>query len=325
MNKKISIVIVNYRTTDLLLRCLESLSNVLVESINNVVIVDNLSNDGSLEKLKRYISGQALTNKIELIEADRNGGFSFGNNIGTKYCFDKYPEVEYIWYLNPDAFIRDFSLDHIIELYSQAGNVGVVGTGQRSSSSGLARSSSFNFPRPFTEFLLSARVGPLFRLFKNFVVSRPPSEEIEECDWVSGASFFAPKALFQKIGYWDEQYFLYFEEVDFCKRSKASGFSVFSDQNNCVYHEDESTTGVGRQPGRRPGFWFHSRWYFYHKHYGLLGAICADLSWLLGRPIFWIGAVILGKPIRKADPKSFTWDMLRNDIRLLFKSFRRDD
>ncbi len=315
---QIIIVIVNYKTANLLLQCLDSLRKYILTDDVKIVISDNNSPDDSISIINNYITKEKLSKNIKLLSLPKNGGFSYGNNEAIKFSQKNYPRSNIFWLLNPDTIVNSYPAELVGEYFKNGSKIGIVGTKQTSMSTGASVSSAFNMFTPFGELLIGAKFGPLFRLFPKYMVPFPPLDKAQQCDWVSGASFFVSKSLIDDIGLMDENFFLYFEEVDFCFRANKNQWQVWYEPAVSIAHKDESSTGVGKTATRRPSFWYDSRRYFYRKHYGLLGLIIADLGWFVGRLTLLTRHHLKLRSDVSKDPKHYISDLILGDLKAIF-------
>lgn len=311
------IIIVNYKTADMLIRCLESLESLIRAQQLHIIISDNCSPDNSVFKLSQFIEEQDLQELVTLLELPENGGFSYGNNAAIKSAMEQQADVDYFWLLNPDTIVSEANLSNIEQLFAAQPKAGIIGTKQISIESGEQVSAAFNMLSPLTEFLLAAKNGYLFRAFSQATPSAFQAIETSQCDWVSGASFFVRRELLDNIGLMDEHFFLYFEEIDFCLRANKAGWQVWYEPSVSIVHEDNSSTGVHTVTSRRPAFWYDSRRYFYLKHYGVWGLIRADLGWLVGRMSLLTRKMLGMRANLSADPQRYMHDLLLGDLRYL--------
>ena len=282
----LAIVIVNYNMGTLILRCLDSLLFLLRDKKVKIVIVDNCSTDDSRAIIDAFILKTQFEERISLFSSPLNGGFAYGNNRGVEFILKDHPDTEFFWFLNPDTYFKSGDIEKIRDIFLADDRVGIVGTLQTSSVSNQWVCSCFNFPLPVSELLRGSQLGFFYRYLTKATIPIKPSEEIKECDWVSGASFFVRRELVDRIGFMDESYFLYFEEVDFCYRAKSAGWKVVCAPYVDVVHEDKSSTGVVSGSLDRPAFWYDSRRCFYYKCYGFWGVALADVCWCIGRASF---------------------------------------
>ncbi len=217
-DKKIilSIIIVNYNGMKFLEDCLNSIKH-LVSVPHEVIIVDNASTDKSCEYLERTFP------ETTLIKNEKNLGFSAGNNIGVKKALG-----EYVLLLNNDTLLRT-DLKVAIDIFAKNEKLGVLGgrlfygNGSLQFSLGYEHTPS----RIIFSWLGLGSFSKAPEIFKQ-VETNPKFYEGYQSgvDWVSGAFFFTRKSLWEELGGFDEKYFMYVEEVDFCKRVELNGNEV---------------------------------------------------------------------------------------------------
>ena len=146
-------------------------------------------------------------------------------------------------------------------------------------------------------------------------------EAAHECDWVSGASLMVRREVFEEIGLFDEGYFLYFEEADFCMRAHTAGWKIWFVPESRVVHIEGASTGIRNVRQRRPRYWYDSRRRYFVKHFGVFGLILADVLWVVGRTSLALRRMLrLGSGGSEQDPKWFAFDLLWSDLRSLFFS-----
>ena len=314
------IVIVNYRTADLVVSCLRALSVQLsnFEKIR-VVVVDNNSGDGSVPKLAAAIDREDWSTWAELMPLDKNGGFAYGNNASIRIALADSEPNDYIMLLNPDTVPLPGAINILLDYMNAHPDVGIVGS-QLENADGVIENSAHRFPSFLTEFDSAARLGVLSRLLNRYVSTPPATTVAQSCDWVSGASMLIRRKLIEDIGLMDEEYFLYFEEVDFCRRAAQSGWKCWQVPDSRVVHLEGASTGIHTTEKRRPGYWYDSRRRFFVKHYGVSVLMLADGLWAIGRLSFLIRKKLhLGaRSQANSDPKWFMFDLLWGDLRALF-------
>ena len=311
---RIWIIIVNYCTTNLVSDCLVSLEFELDDFGDvRVVIVDNNSGDGSVSRLTKLVAQKNWGSWVDIIGSDRNGGFAFGNNMGIKLAMQKNPE--YIMLLNPDTVVRPKAVSALVKFMQENPKVGIAGSLLESIEGGID-CSAHKIHSPLSELDGGARLGVLSRLLHKYVVSGLPQTEPHPCDWVSGASMIVRRAVIDDIGLMDDEFFLYFEEVDFCWRATKAGWQVWYVPQSRVLHLEGASTGIKEPAKRRASYWYDSRRRFFVKHYGVFGLLLADLFWTIGRLSLLLRAKLgLGGKGIDADPKRFMSDLLGGDLR----------
>lgn len=310
------IVIVNYRTAELTVDCLRALSIQVIDLVNvRLVVVDNASGDGSVEKLNIAIEREGWSSWAEVMPLDRNGGFAFGNNASIRMAMAATELVDYVMLLNPDTVIRPGAVKSLVDFMDAHPRVGIAGSLLENASGGV-ECSAHTFPSPMSGLNEGARLGVLSRLLHRYVVTFPPRAVAHPCDWVSGASMIIRRQVFEDIGLLDEGYFLYFEEVDFCFRVRQAGWQCWYVPDSRVMHLEGASTGIGITAKRRAKYWFDSRRRFFVKHYGIAGLVLTDVLWLIGRFTFLLRRCFhLGvRNNVNNDPKWFMLDLLWGDV-----------
>lgn len=216
----LSIVIVNYNTRKLVLSCIKSLKSKTSFKAE-VIVVDNGSTDGSIETLRKL----QKNGEIAFIENKNNLGFSKANNRGIKKAKGRY-----ILLLNSDTEVEPGSIERLYRFAKTKDDAGVVGA-RLVLPDGTVQKSCFNFPtvvNAVREYWLGQKDA-----FGNFA---PTGKETTEVDAVVGAAFLiTPKAL-KDVGLLDERYFMYFEDMDYCRRIWRSGLKVYYFPESVIKH-----------------------------------------------------------------------------------------
>ena len=317
---KVLAVVLNYRTPELAVRCLESLEHEVAQiGAMRVVVPDNASGDGSVETIGGAIRDRDWT-WAEVMPLAENGGYCFGNNAGIRPNLQGDDPPDYVILINPDAYIRDNAISALLSFMDEHPDVGIAGS-RLEDPDGTPHNGAFRFPGLATELIDGFRLGVLTKALKDKDLRYDLGDEPMPVDWVVGASMMIRGEVFDDIGLLDEKYFLYFDEVDFCLRANRAGWPCWYVPQSVVVHLVGQSTGISdtrKQPPRYPDYWFYSRRRFYVKNYGKLRAVLADLAYLIGFTTFRIRRVVQRKPDK--DPPRFWWDFLRNST--LFKGFR---
>ena len=248
----VRIVIVNYRTAGLVVDCLRSLAGeVAAEPDCGVVVVDNASGDGSAEALRRAIDAEGWGAWVELVPLDRNLGFSGGNNAALRPLLASSRPPDYVLLLNPDTYVPPGAVRALREFMERRPDVGVAGS-RLEQPDGEPQRSAFRFPSVASELEGGLRLRVVARLLHRQVVGPPVRSEPHQTDWVSGASMLVRRAVFESIGLLDDDYFLYFEEVDFCRRLAAGWPCWYVPVSRVVHLVGQSlgVTGAGLAAAR---------------------------------------------------------------------------
>lgn len=319
MQSSIWIVIVNYRTADLVIDCLRSLSAQIADLGKAcVVVVDNNSDDGSVAKLTAGVKREGWSPWANIMPLDKNGGFAFGNNASIRIALASTAPVDYVMLLNPDTVPLSGAIKALVDFMDAHPDVGIAGS-QLKNANGDVECSAHTFPSPLSELDGAARLGMLSRLLHRYVVSHPSRALPHPCNWVSGASMIIRRQVIEDVGLMDESYFLYFEEVDFCRRAHQAGWQCWYVPDSRVIHLEGASTGIHATAKRRAGYWYDSRRRFFVKHYGISGLVTADVLWAIGRFSFLLRRSLrLGAGSHEnSDPKMFMFDLLWGDLRAI--------
>lgn len=314
MSNKVGVAIVNYKTAALVVECLSALAGAQQPGTEiTVCVVDNASPDDSVSIINAAVSEHHWAPWVHVIAAPKNGGFAYGNNVAFAYL--EHQQCTHYWLLNPDTRPRDDACRVLLDYLAERPEVGCVGS-QLTDDDGSDQLSAFNFPRPLGEFVAVSSIGFLVRLFPRLVVASHAMNKSGSVEWVVGASMMMRADVLDKVGYMDEHYFLYYEEVDYCRKIHLAGLDVHFVPDSLVVHHVGAATGISdyrrKTPPRRPGYWFESRRLFFRKNYGLAGAMLADISWILGFACFKAKSLI--KASHYTLPPKFFVDFLQHSV-----------
>jgi GT2 family glycosyltransferase len=227
--KDLSIIIVTYNSEGFIGECLDSLFKNIFGLDFEVIIVDNNSIDGTVNLIRKNFGDKT---NLKIIENKENIGFARGINEGIKISDGKK-----MLFLNPDTLIPVGSIEKLIKFLDERSNIGIIGC-RTEDRAGRVKPSFGCFPRLWQEIslifgfrkILGHVVYPNFLNRKKFFQNR-------EVDWISGACFIVRQEVVAKIGLLDERFFMYFEDIDFCKRAKEVGYKTFYLGEIMVYHE----------------------------------------------------------------------------------------
>lgn len=319
-HSSVRVVIVNYGTPRRTIDCLESLWDQIARRPGDRVdVVDNASPDHSVAELRAAIQARGWSSRISLLALRRNGGFAFGNNAAIRLSLARGEDVDYVLLLNPDTVVRPGMIGTLVDFMAANPRVGIAGS-RLEDLQGIPQCSAYRAPSALGELAGGARLGILSRLLRNHVVPIPVKEEPHECDWVSGAAMIVRREVFDAIGLLDDRFFLYYEEVDFCRRARRAGWQVWHVPAARVVHLEGDATGIG-DGRRRPAYWFESRRRYFLNHHGLGYAAAADLMRIAGLILWRMRRRLQNRP--DVDPPCFLRDLVRHSVFL--KGTRFDD
>jgi N-acetylglucosaminyl-diphospho-decaprenol L-rhamnosyltransferase len=310
---ELEIVIVNYRTGDLAIDCLRSLaSEIRGDGIDaHVVVVDNASGDDSAVRIAEEIERNGWRDWADLLVLEDNGGFAAGNNAALRPLLASDRRPDYVLLLNPDTVVRPGAVRALVDFMQRNPKVGLAGS-RLEDPDGTPQCSAFRFPTAASEFERGARLGLISRLLHRYVVAPPPRNEPHPADWVAGASLIVRREVFDAVGLLDSGYFLYFEEVDFCRKAALADWPCWYVPASRVVHLVGQSSGVTdtRRPARRvPRYWFESRRRYFRGFHGRLYTLLADVAWVAGFSLWRLRRLVQRKP--DTDPPHLLTDFLR--------------
>lgn len=238
-----SIIIVNYKTPELTRNCLDSLLKLPAPEEREIIIVDNASGDGSSDQLRRL-----ATNRFRLIESQENRGFGAANNLGAKEASGRY-----LLFLNSDTIVTDNILQEAAKIFAANGKIGLISPRLEDEGGKIQADVSGSFPT------LSRTIIKKFGKDNGYL----KQDGLKTVDWVSGCALFIRHDLFNRLGGFDERFFLYFEDVDLCRRAQALGFeTVLADYLRLTHLGGRSL----KQNATRKRHYYHSQDIYFKKH-----------------------------------------------------------
>lgn len=228
---KLSIVLVNYKTRELLRQCLASLFESGTAHPIEVIVVDNASGDGCCQMLREQFP------EVGIIANEQNLGFARGSNQGIRASSGRY-----VLLLNTDTIVQGNPIDTLIDFLEENPRAGVVGAKLLNEDLTL-QAASKAFPTPLTALFgkqsLMTRWFPNNPLTRRYLVclfadhARP-----FEVDSVGGAALMIRREVIEDVGLLDERYFMYWEDVDWCYRIKRRGWKVYYHPHAPIIHLD---------------------------------------------------------------------------------------
>ena len=223
----LSVIIVSYNTRQLLKECLESILHGLFPNVQiEVIVIDNGSADGSMKFIENFKFKIAnLHLKFKIVLNKDNLGFAKAVNQGIKQA-----KGETIFLLNPDTVVKPETLKNLLEFEKKVGPA-IIGA-RMLNPDGTIQGSVFNLPtagRAIQEYWFGKKGA--------FSKYAPSGSEAVEVEAVSGGAMLISKEVIEKIGLFDERYFMYFEDLDYCRRARKAGFKIWYLPTAEIIHE----------------------------------------------------------------------------------------
>ncbi len=273
---KVACVIVNYRTATLTLHALEAVLHELDALGGRALVVDNDSGDDAYATICEAVVRNGWDDRVDVFASPRNGGFGAGNNLAIAHAMEWASPPDYVYLLNPDARPDAGAVRSLVEFMDGRADVGIAGS-QLRRPGGALHPSAFRFPSLLSEVEHGLRLGIASRLLDRWRVSLPIPARTCRVDWVSGASMMLRCSMLEQIGWFDENFFLYFEETDVALRAAKAGWATMHVADSRVEHIGHASTGMDGTR-RCPTYWFESRAYYLQKHYGRRMRFAANVA-----------------------------------------------
>jgi N-acetylglucosaminyl-diphospho-decaprenol L-rhamnosyltransferase len=249
----LSVSIVNTNSRELLLACLETLRDVDAE----IVVLDNASEDGSGEAVRERFPG------VRVIAQDFRAGFGANHNTVIRATAGRY-----VYVLNEDTTAGDWALDRIVAYLDAHPRVAVLGP-RLVYPDGTLQDSAWRFPTPLVSAVSLLTVGKAG-------IKQSGGEVPRAVDWVMGAALVLRREALEQVGLFDEEFFLYSEEVDLQFRLRQAGWEVhYVPEATVVHHESQFSAEI---PERRINEMWRSRHRYWQKHHSGPGARIAALA-----------------------------------------------
>jgi N-acetylglucosaminyl-diphospho-decaprenol L-rhamnosyltransferase len=285
-----TIIVVNYNTAHLLDRMFEAIEASRGNLSIQLIVVDNASHDGSVRLVRERRPD------VELIENKANVGFGRANNQALLKARGRY-----LLLLNTDAFVAPDTLHKTIDFMDSHAEYGVLGV-KLVRDDGTLHRSYFDFPTPWN---VSARLNKLCMWLDGQFFPRPHifnehcrgDDAVRQCDWVPGCYYLVRREVIDEVGLFDPRFFLYYEEIDHCRRVHQARWSV-------VYYPHTQVLHIGGASAASDGeiseSMVESKLLYFRKHYGLIGVLTGVLLSTLSNTARACNVLLRGRDAAKA-------------------------
>ncbi len=238
---KLTIIILNFNTKDLTLRAIQSCLALAYKEIS-VVVVDNASSDGSVQAFEIL---EKKESRLQVISLSENNGFAAGNNVALKNATS-----DYVMLLNSDAYFPENSdIETVLNFLDQSRDIGVLTPFVKLTSGSIDPACHRGFPTPWRAFTYYAgleKIGILKRLFGGYHQTWKDLNVTHEIDACSGAAMIVRTSAMENIGFLDEQFFMYGEDLDWCFRFQKLHWKIVFYPTLSVIH-DKHTSGLKKE------------------------------------------------------------------------------
>jgi len=303
----LSICIVNWNVRDLLRGCLASIYDGGAARLDfEVIVVDNASQDGSVDALA------PLFPKVVWLRNHENVGFTKANNQAWTVSRGRY-----VAFLNPDTVVAPAAFTTMVTALAEQPDAGAIGP-RLLYADGTPQSSRRRFPTLITALLESTPLQTLWpnnRVLRRYYLADRPDDQPQEVDWLVGACLVARRETLEQIGGFDERFFMYSEELDWCKRARDAGWLLLYTPHATITHYEGSSSG--QVVATRQIHFNGSKIHYFYKHHGRLAA--EIVRWGLFLQFAWQALVEKGKWFagHKRALRAERWQAYRRLLRYL--------
>ncbi len=301
-----SIIIVSWNVADYVAACLASITSSRFEL--EIIVVDSASQDDTVARVRRDFP------HVRVMPQTQNVGYTRGNNIGLAAASGRH-----LLLLNPDTEIVGDALTPLIAYLDAHPNVGIIGP-HTLNTDHTTQSTRRRFPTIPLAFLESTWLQPLApkALLAHYYVSDLPDDGVYEVDWVQGSALMMRREVYAQIGGMDENYVMFFEELDLCKRARNAGWRVVYDgEAQIVHHGGKSTDQVA---ARKHIYFQESKLRYFRKYHGPAVALLLRafllLSYMSQMVIEGLKGLIGSKRAIRVSRVQAYWQVLRSGLKV---------
>lgn len=317
----LAVIIVNYRTPQCTIQCLESLAQERTDGLNlHVVLVDNASGDDSLACLSLAITHHQWTAWVTLVPQPLNLGFSGGNNAGIRHAIGHGSQPGYVLLLNSDTLVHPGCLRASIARMRKEPQIGALSCMVRNQD-GSVQNVCRKFPSPLLETFRAIGLPHRYPTLFGWADLDDPKWNREttarEVDWIGGAFMLLRADVLKALGGLDESFFFYGEDVALCHQIRAGGWRIFFDPAGEITHLGGASSDASRlMERRRLELVWRARLQVQRKCYGPLSALW--MRWLYAVSV----SLNLCSLFVKSQRGTFAWGRTSRDLSVLLNLYK---
>jgi len=287
---QLSVIILNYNVRNFLELCVLSVQNAIQNIDAEIIVVDNNSRDDSCAVMKQRFP------KVKLIENKENSGFPKGNNIGVSQA-----QGEYICILNPDTVVAEDTFTKVLAFAEKQKKLGIVGVKLIDGTGNFLPESKRGTPTPFVAFTKISGLYKIFpKKFGKYYAQHLSENETGKVEILVGAFMLMKRELYNEIGGFDENCFMYSDDIDLSYMALKKGKSNFYfHETSVIHYKGESTVKDGTYMRR----FQEAMNFFYKKHFRV--SFLFSIFMKMGIVFFSMVKKFQGKPKPKSNPEKY--------------------
>lgn len=290
---KVAVIIVNYNDVEDTEKYVNTITKY--ETINRIVVVDNQSTtQGTFDTLKKLES-----EKVRVIQSDKNGGYNYGNNFGIRYLNNLNEEYDYYIISNPDISVSEDAIKHCLDVIQKDSSIGIVAPRMFNKENNPIRRCAWKMRTFKLDVIHSTRLLEIlfYKMLRNGEYSNKEYEnEILVVEAISGAFFIIRSNVLKEIDMFDENVFLFYEEDILAKMLSEKNYKTISLNTEKFIHYESQTIGKTFNYYKKMKQLFISKMY-YHKKYNKINALQVVIYYILN--IFRKLELLIEIPVRK--------------------------
>jgi N-acetylglucosaminyl-diphospho-decaprenol L-rhamnosyltransferase len=214
----VTAIVLNYKTPKNVIACVHALKKQTIADKMKILVIDNHSEDDSIGIIRNRVGG---LEGVFILESSDNKGYGRGNEIGIQQA-----DTPYVLIINPDNELEENALEQMTKEMDAHSDIGILAP-KLVHEDGTIRDSARSFPSFFDALIKRTFLSHIFHARMDYYLQREEDPNAErDVDWVVGACIVIRKELLQKIGGFDPRFFLFFEDMDLCRRCWEAGFRV---------------------------------------------------------------------------------------------------
>ena len=242
---KLSVIILNYNSGDYLQKCLQSISKSKIDfNLLEIIVVDNCSTDKSLKLAESFLK-KSKHLIFDILHLTSNKGFAAGNNRGVEIINSS---SKYVLFLNPDTTVESNTFQKMIDFFEKNKPVDAATCFIKLAATGKMQPECHRgFPTPWRSFCYFTGISKLFPksgFFNGYFQGNLDTTKTHQIEACVGAFLMVKKSVGQKIGWWNEKFFFYGEDLDFCFQLKENNFKLFFYPNCQITHFQGISSGL---------------------------------------------------------------------------------
>lgn len=266
---KVAAIIVNYNDIENTIRFVNKINNYNI--IDRIVVVDNMSTTiGAFEKLKKLEN-----NKVKVLQADKNGGYDYGNNFGIKYLQNQKEQYDYMIISNPDIEVEEKAIIHCLQVLEENSKIAVCAPRMFNKDGKPIRRSSWKIRTFKLDVVHSTRLleALFYKVLRNGEYSEEEyKNEILKVEAIAGAFFVIKYNVLEDIGFLDDNVFLFYEEDILAQQLKEKNLETVSLNSEKFIHYESQTIGKTFTYYKKMKQLYISKMY-YHKTYNKINSL----------------------------------------------------